>query len=155
MVIAPTGHYDTNAVINVGRNYWAFDTQLALTWFDKATGTELSVLSGLMINTMNPATVYRTGTEFHLDFMANQFVAKDIAVGVHGAWYKQIEGDSGAGATLGPFMGESFERRAGGAVGTRTAQGPLCLHRQVAARRLQHQPPRTATGGSVTMSWRF
>ena len=71
-------------------------------------GTELSVLPGLMINTMNPATDYRSGTEFHLDFMVNQFVADDIAVGIQGYWYKQIDGDSGAGATFGPFMGESF-----------------------------------------------
>ena len=106
-VVAPTGHYDINAVINVGRNYWAFDTQLGLTWFHKATGTEVSVLSGIMINTMNPATAYLTGNEFHLDFMVNQFVSPSIALGFQGYWYKQIDGDSGSGAVLGPFMGES------------------------------------------------
>lgn len=107
LVVAPTGHYDPLATINVGRNYWAFDTQVGLTWFHKATGTEVSVLPGLMINTMNPSTAYRTGTEFHLDFMLNQFVAPTVAIGFQGYWYKQIEGDSGAGAKLGPFMGES------------------------------------------------
>jgi hypothetical protein len=29
-VVAPTGHYDVNNVINVGRNDWAFDTQLGV-----------------------------------------------------------------------------------------------------------------------------
>jgi len=106
-VVAPTGHYDVNNVINVGRNYWAFDTQLGLTWFHKATGTEISVLPGIMFNTTNPATDYHSGTEFHLDFMANQFVMPSLALGVQGYWYKQIDGDSGSGATLGPFMGES------------------------------------------------
>lgn len=107
-VVAPTGHYDPNAVINVGRNYWAFDTQLGITWFHKETGTELSVLPGLMVNTTNQATDYRTGTEFHLDFMVNQFVMPSLALGVQGYWYEQIEADSGRGAVLGPFMGESF-----------------------------------------------
>ena len=107
-VVAPTGHYDPNAVLNVGRNYWAFDTQLGLTWFHKETGTELSVLPGIMFNTTNAATDYRTGTEFHLDFMLNQFVMPSLALGVQGYWYKQIAGDSGSGATLGAFMGESF-----------------------------------------------
>ncbi len=107
-IVAPTGHYDTNNVINVGRNYWAFDTQLGITWFHKATGTEVSVLPGIMFNTINPATDYRTGTEFHLDFMVNQFVMPSLAIGAQGYWYKQIDGDSGSGAVLGPFMGESF-----------------------------------------------
>jgi hypothetical protein len=107
-VVAPTGHYDVNNVINVGRNYWASDTQLGITWFHKATGTEISVLPGLMVNATNPATDYRTGTEFHLDFMANQFVMPSLALGVQGYWYKQVDGDSGSGAIFGPFMGESF-----------------------------------------------
>jgi len=107
-VVAPTGHYDVNNVISVGRNYWAFDTQLGLTWFHKATGTEISVLPGIMFNTTNTATDYHTGTEFHLDFMVNQFVMPSVALGAQGYWYKQIDGDSGSGAVLGPFMGESF-----------------------------------------------
>lgn len=107
-VIAPTGHYDPNAMINVGRNYWAFDTQLGFTWFHKATGTEVSLLPGIMLNTTNQATNYKTGSEFHLDFMVNQFVMPSLSLGVQGYWYKQIEGDSGSGAIFGPFMGESF-----------------------------------------------
>lgn len=106
-VVVPTGHYDVNNTINVGRNYWAFDTQVGLTWFHKATGTEISVLPGIMFNTTNPATDYHSGTEFHLDYMVNQFVSKEIAIGAQGYWDKQIEGDSGSGAILGPFMGES------------------------------------------------
>ncbi len=107
-VVAPTGRYNVNSLINVGRNYWAFDTQLGVTWFHKATGTELTVLPGIMLNMSNPATDYRSGNEFHLDFMANQFLAPTFALGVQGYWYKQIDGDSGNGAVLGPFMGESF-----------------------------------------------
>lgn len=106
-IVAPTGRYDVNSLVNVGRNYWAFDTQLGLTWFHKQTGTEISLLPGIMVNTTNPATDYHTGTEFHLDFMVNQFVAPTFAVGLQGYWYKQVDGDSGSGAVFGPFMGEA------------------------------------------------
>lgn len=40
--------------------------------------------------------------------MANQYLAPTYAIGLQGYWYKQIDGDSGSGAGLGPFMGESF-----------------------------------------------
>lgn len=107
-VVAPTGRYNVDSLINVGRNYWAFDTQLGVTWFHKATGTELTVLPGIMLNTINPATDYKSGNEFHLDFMANQFLSTTFAIGLQGYWYKQIDADTGSGAVLGPFMGESF-----------------------------------------------
>ena len=141
-------------MINVGRNYWAFDTQVGLTWFHKATGTEISVLPGLMINTMNPATNYRSGTEFHLDFMVNQFVAKDIAIGIQGSWYKQIDGDSGPA------------RRSARSWASRSAWAPPCCGRPSSSAaampsslKWQHDISNTnrlnGDWGSVTMSWRF
>jgi len=154
LVVAPTGHYDTNSVINVGRNYWAFDTQLGLTWLHKATGTEVSVLPGIMINTTNPATDYRTGTEFHLDFMVNQFVTPSIALGFQGYWYKQIEGDSGSGAKLGPFMGESV------GIGPAILWTPEALKgRYAVVVKWLHDISETnrlnGEWGQVTMSYRF
>lgn len=107
LIFAPTGHYDVDQNVNVGRNYWGFDTNLAVTWFNKQTGTEISLAPGIMINTKNEATDYRTGTEFHLDFMVNQFLSPHFALGFQGYYYKQISGDSGSGATLGDFKGES------------------------------------------------
>lgn len=107
-VIAPTGDYDTDDVVNLGRNYWSFDTLGAVTWFNPGSGTEVSVAPGVMFNTENNKTDYKTGTEFHVDFMANQFLAKTFAVGVKGYYYQQITGDSGSGAVLGDFKSESF-----------------------------------------------
>jgi hypothetical protein len=107
LIVVPTGHYDSGDTVNVGRNYWAFDTQLGLTWLNPKTGTEVSLLPGIMFNTENDATDYRSGDEFHLDFMLNQFLSKSFAVGFQGYWYKQVSGDSGAGALLGDFKGES------------------------------------------------
>ncbi len=47
-VILPTGGYDTDEVINLGRNYWSFDTVAALTWLNAETGTEVSVAPGVI-----------------------------------------------------------------------------------------------------------
>lgn len=107
LIVAPTGAYDTSNLVNIGRNYWSLDLVAALTWFNPDTGTEFSIVPGLMFNTENPDTNYQTGTEFHMDFMFNQFVSEDIALGLHGYVYKQLTGDSGAGALLGDFKGEA------------------------------------------------
>lgn len=108
MITAPTGKYDINDVVNIGRNYWSFDTVLAITWMDTAKGREISVVTGVMANAQNKSTNYKTGTEFHLDFMVNQFLSETFAIGLKGYYYTQISGDSGPGATLGPFKGNSM-----------------------------------------------
>ncbi|MFC3614772.1 transporter [Lutimaribacter marinistellae] len=109
-IIAPTGAYSTSDgdLVNLGRNYWSFDTVGAVTWFNPESGTEVSASAGLMINTENPATNYKTGNEFHLDATFNQFVAPDLAIGLRGYYYKQLTADSGAGATLGAFKSSSY-----------------------------------------------
>ena len=106
-IIFPTGGYSTNRVVNLGRNYFAFDTSVSLSWTIPELSTELAVIPGIMVNTKNQATNYRTGTEFHMDWMANYFFAPTFALGVQGYVYQQLEGDSGSGATLGDFKGEA------------------------------------------------
>jgi hypothetical protein len=108
MIFAPTGRYSTSDLANVGRNYWGFDTSCAATWLSSKTGTEISVMPGIMFNTENNATNYKTGNEFHMDYMLNQFLAKNFALGAQGYYYKQVNGDSGSGAKLGDFKGESY-----------------------------------------------
>jgi hypothetical protein len=108
LVIVPTGEYKLDNAVNIGRNYWSFDTVFAATWFNEKSGTEISIVPGFMYNTENSDTNYQTGTEFHLDLAVNQFVSENFAIGVHGYGYKQIEGDSGSGAILGDFKGESY-----------------------------------------------
>lgn len=107
LIIAPTGVYNVDENVYVGRNYWSFDTVLAATWFDSEAGTELSAVGGIMFNTENEATNYKTGTELHVDLIANQFVTEELAIGLRGYYYNQITGDSGSGALLGDFKGES------------------------------------------------
>jgi hypothetical protein len=109
-IIAPTGGYGTSdsLTVNLGRNYWSFDTVGAVSWFYAKTGTVVDLAPGIMVNTENDKTDYKTGTEFHLDFAVNQFLSEGLAVGIIGYWYQQMSGDSGSGATLGDFKSESF-----------------------------------------------
>jgi hypothetical protein len=109
-IVAPTGGYDSSGsdLANLGRNYWSFDTVGAVTWFNPESGTEMSIAPGVMFNTENSATNYKTGTEFHVDFVANQFVSESLAIGLRGYYYKQLTGDSGSGAILGDFKSDSF-----------------------------------------------
>jgi len=107
-VFVPTGDYSTSQLANIGRNYWGFDTTLGITWLYMKTGTEVSVMPGIMFNTKNTKTEYQSGNEFHVDFMVNQFLAKNFAVGAQGYYYDQVSGDSGSGAKLGSFKGRSL-----------------------------------------------
>jgi hypothetical protein len=107
-IIMPTGSYDSREPLNVGRNYFSFDTVMPVTWLDPNLGWEVSLVPGLMINTENPETDYRTGTEFHLDGMLNRYFSQTFAVGLHGYIYAQIEADSGSGTTSPDLKGSSF-----------------------------------------------
>ena len=107
LVIIPSGQYDTDDLVNVGRNYWGFDTVLAATWLSEKTGTEISAVQGITVNTENEQTNYRTGSEYHLDAMVNQFLAPQIAIGFHLYTYQQVTKDSGTPPSLGGFKGQS------------------------------------------------
>ena len=92
-IYIPTGSYSTSNPLNLNRGYWSFDTNAALTWFNEKSGTELSAVAGLMANTENSHTDYQTGTEFHLEYVFNQFVTNFLSVGLHGYYYDQIAND--------------------------------------------------------------
>lgn len=96
IVYIPTAKYDPNKSLNPGRNYWAFDFNGAYTWMDPESLQELSLVSGIIVNTENPETDYRSGAEFHFDFTAVQYVAQgQIGLGLAGYYYQQLDGDHG------------------------------------------------------------
>ncbi len=127
VIIVPTGSYDDDNLVNLGRNYWSFDTLVAVTWFNADTGTEISAAPGIMFNTTNNATNYQTGTEFHIDFAVNQFLDPNFAFGLRGYYYNQLTRDSGSGAILGDFKGEALALGAGFFWTPDPAQGRLVL----------------------------
>jgi hypothetical protein len=106
-ITAPIGSYDKERNVNAGLNYWSFDTVLAATYLNPERGHEISVSLGHIYNTENDDTEYRTGQEFHVDYMLNQFFSETFALGLQGFYYKQITGDSGNGTLLGDFKGEA------------------------------------------------
>ena len=108
-IYAPTGEFDKTSLANPGLGYWTFEPEVTLSWLSSKIGTEVSVFVGLDLNTENTATNYTSGDILHIDFTVAQhlpLLGGSIGVGANGYWYRQITGDSGSGAVLGPFEAE-------------------------------------------------
>ncbi|MBS7698372.1 MULTISPECIES: transporter [unclassified Chelatococcus] len=105
LVNVPIGDYREGGLANLAFNRWAADLSGALTWLDPELGVDLSATAGFTFNGENPATDYRTGTEFHVEWAATKTLTKELSVGLVGYHYQQVSGDSGAGATLGGYEG--------------------------------------------------
>ena len=106
LVNVPVGSYSRRDLVNIGFNRWAADLTGALTWLDPTSLLEVSVAPGITFNGENPATNYKTGTEFHVEAAVMKHFPNSFAIGLAGYYYRQLTGDSGAGAVLGPFKGE-------------------------------------------------
>jgi len=106
-ITVPTGKYDVNDALNTGRDYWSFDLAGTYTWFDPKTGIDFSLTPGLMFNATNPATGYRTGDEFHVDWVLGKVLSERFGVGFAGYYYQQLESDSGP--LIGPFTASSIQ----------------------------------------------
>lgn len=103
----PTGQYQTAKVniparsvdvLNTGKNRFAFDPTLSMTWFDPSTGWELSGAIGVTFSAKNDTTDYQTAPEAHLEATAMRHLPNKLAVGLTGYAYQQIGDDSGTGA---------------------------------------------------------
>jgi len=94
-IYAPTGSYDADRMVNLGRNYWSFDPSFAFTWLNAKRGHEVSLSTGYMINTKNNDTNYESGDEFHFDFNIAQHFSGQFGLGLVGYYYKQVTGDDG------------------------------------------------------------
>jgi len=107
LVNVPIGNYRADALANLAFHHWGDDVSVAATWFDMQSGIEVSGIAGLTFNAENPATQYRTGTEFHFEGSVSKALSKEWSAGVIGYFYDQISGDGGSGARLGPFQGRT------------------------------------------------
>jgi hypothetical protein len=106
LVNVPIGDYQQGEIANVAFNRWGADFSAAATWLNPATGLDISGGIGVTFNGENPATDYRTGTEFHAEWAISQNFNEAFSAGVVGYYYHQLTGDSGAGAMLGDFKGQ-------------------------------------------------
>lgn len=105
-VNVPIGDYRKGEISNISFNRWAADVYGAVTYFDPATGWDFSGAMGLTFNGENPATDYRTGTEFHYEGAITRHFNEQFSAGILGYYYHQVTGDSGDGAKLGDFKGQ-------------------------------------------------
>ena len=103
----PSGTYDPTRLANLSPGYVAYDAGAGYTYFDTKSGHEFSVVGGVTYNLINPDLQYRNGIDFHLDWGASQFVSKNVQIGLVGYFFQQLTGDSGPGAKLGPFKGQT------------------------------------------------
>lgn len=106
-VSVPVGRYDRDDKVNLGRHYWALDPNVSYSWLHEK-GWELSGTAGLLFNARNPETDYRTGNEFHLDWLAAYHPAATHAFGVAGYWYHQTTDDDG---DIPAFLDQGFRGR--------------------------------------------
>lgn len=99
----PVGTYNAGRLANIGIGHGAIDGGVGYTYLNEKTGREFSVVTGFTYNFENTHTDYKNGIDWHVDFGAAQFLSKQIYVGPAGYFFQQLTGDSGPGATLGPF----------------------------------------------------
>lgn len=104
----PIGEFNAIRPVSLSLNYWAFDTNFALTWTDSKEKLEIDFNLGFTINTTNSATDYRSGNALHLDYTLGYAASESWSVALVGYLYDQVTGDSGSGARLGPFKGRAY-----------------------------------------------
>jgi hypothetical protein len=100
----PVGDYDPDRIVNLGDGHASWDNGFGYTYFNATTGFEFSAVSGLTYNFTNPQTDYQNGIDWHVDLEASRFLTKQFYVGAVGYTFNQLTGDTGSGATLGPYI---------------------------------------------------
>jgi hypothetical protein len=107
-IYIPTGAYDKDDIANVGLNHWTFEPIAAFTFVDDS-GFELSSKFMYDFNTENNDTDYKSGQEFHFDYLVG-YNFKPWGIGLSGYYYKQITDDRQDGEKVEPdgFKGQVF-----------------------------------------------
>jgi len=100
-VWVPAGSYDKNRTPNTGKNVWGFSPQVGMTYFDPASGWEISAAAIYVTNSTNTATNYRSGDMAHVDFAFGKMLTPQFKLGLVGYYAQQLTDDSGTGAILG------------------------------------------------------
>ena len=103
----PTGYYSPTNIASLGLGHWAIDQGLAYTFLG-TSGFEASITAGVTANFMNPSTQYLSGADGHVDLGISYSAKSAGYVGLVGYAYRQLSGDSGPGARLGPFESQVF-----------------------------------------------
>jgi hypothetical protein len=105
LAVTPTGRWDPGFSPIIGLHRPGIDTGWAFTWTDKTKKLQVNGATGFTFNFENTATDYKSGNEFHFEWAIGLEFAPGLLIGVVGYDYRQLTGDTGSGASLGPFRG--------------------------------------------------
>ncbi len=72
----PVGSYEKDRLANTGKNVYSIDGGAGYTYFDKATGHELTGVLGISNSWPNPATDYRNGNAVHFNWGTSQHISR-------------------------------------------------------------------------------
>lgn len=103
--VLPTGTYDVGFFPSTGLNRPAIDAGWGFTWIEPQTLIQLNGQLGFTYNFENSATDYQTGTEMHFEWAVGKDFGNGFTAGIVGYDYRQLTGDSGAGAIYGDLKG--------------------------------------------------
>ncbi|MEQ6290223.1 transporter [Vogesella sp. GCM10023246] len=93
-VNAPTGQFDKNDLVNVGRNYWNVEPLVAVSYLQsKGINADLKLMYDY--NWKNKDTDYRSGQELHADYALGWGFGNGWVAGVGGYAYRQVTDDQG------------------------------------------------------------
>jgi hypothetical protein len=152
--VAPTGRWERGFSPIIGLHRPGVDTGWAVTWTDKATKVQVNGAAGFTFNFENTETDYKTGNEFHFEWAIGRECAPGLVLGLVGYDYRQLTGDSGAGATLGSFKGNVDAVGAGLSYTTLIGQTPLVLNlRHYREFNVDNRFEGNSTLASATVRW--
>lgn len=106
-MIAPSGRYDRDDLANTGRNYWVIEPVYAMSYIDP-NGLNLDAKLMYDFNRENPATDYRSGQEFHVDYALGWGLGNGWVLGIGGYYYRQTTDDRQDGQRIADNKGRAL-----------------------------------------------
>ena len=100
MIFAPTGQFRPGNLSNLGMGEWTIMPNVAHTYLWKKRGLEFDNFAGFDLYSQNPTTKYTSGTMFHWDGMAIQYLSERVGLGAIGSNLTQITNDRGPVANV-------------------------------------------------------
>jgi hypothetical protein len=146
-VVAPSGKYAVGFQPIIGLSRPGIDTGWAFTWTEKTSKLQFNGAVGVTFNFENTTTDYQSGTDFHFEWAVGREISPGLVVGVVGYDYRQLTGDSGSGARLGPLEGTVDAIGGGVSYTTLIGKTPLIL----SARHYQEFNVENRWDGSMTI----
>lgn len=104
---APTGRFDRDDLVNIGRNYWTVQPVAAFSYVDP-DGLNIDIKTMYDFNLRNRATDYRSGQELHADYAIGWGLRNGWVLGVGGYVYRQTTDDDVRGERVEDNKGRAF-----------------------------------------------